>query len=89
MAKHFNWQKLRQDSKSQTDREQTMFETSHKQDFHMFNDSGLWSLKGKYYGTPVKKLPFHYMEWVLDNMKSPIHHQIITKEYYRRVGKIK
>jgi hypothetical protein len=84
-----NWEKLNKASKVQTDHEQTKFENSYKQDFHLFNETGLWSLKGKHYGKPVKQLTLPYMEWVLDNHKSAIHHQIIEKELRRRDRNLK
>lgn len=83
MAK-LNWEKLNQQSKAQSAFEQERFENSHKADFHLFNKAGLWSLKGKHYGKPIKTLPLSYLEWVIDNFGSAPHRQLAEKELRRR-----
>ena len=83
MAK-LNWEKLHQQSKAQSAQEQERFENSYKADFHMFNKAGLWSLKGKHYGKPIKTLPLSYLEWVIDNFDSKLHRQLAEDELRRR-----
>lgn len=83
------WQSLVKESNAQT-RQERGFVGHSARDFHMFNDSGLWTLKGKYYGEPVRKLPYSYMKWILENVNSSIHCQIIEKEMrVRNIKKIR
>ena len=48
-----------------------------------FESSKLWSLRGKYHGTHLNKLPTDYLFWVIDNIKG-IHKEIAEGEIYRR-----
>ena len=49
-----------------------------------YKDSNLWTLKGKYYGTHIHKLPLNYLSWLIDNFTTGSHRQQAIDELYRR-----
>ena len=82
MAKGFNWEKLRKQSLQQSINERNAL------DFKMnFDDNRLWSLKGKYYGTHLSKLPNDYLFWVIDNFEGK-YKGIAEGEVYRRYNEL-
>jgi hypothetical protein len=84
---NLNWEKIHQQSRVQSTKEHERFENSHKQDYYIFLESGLWALKGKHYGKSVKSLPLSYLDWVIDNV-SGIHKDIAEIELRRRYEKL-
>lgn len=81
MAK-ISWERVKREKDIQDAREAT-YNDPQRKNFGMFLDSGIWALKGKYYGQSVKTLPLSYLGWVIDNVTG-IHKDIAEKEIYRR-----
>lgn len=83
-----NWQKLSVDSKQQAAREfylqQQPIGGSSKS---FYKNNKLWHIQGKHLGTHYSKLPLHYLNWVVDNLKGDAK-QIATDELYRRFAEL-
>lgn len=77
MAK-LNWQTLNRQNKNNS----VSIKAQHSHPLN-FEKSNMWSLRGKYYGTYINKLPNDYLFWVVDNIKG-IHKEIAEGEIYRR-----
>lgn len=78
MAK-LDWQKLNQQSKTQSLRERHTVPS-----YLNFDDNKLWSLPGKHYGIHISKLSTDYLGWIIDNTTSGKHRGIAEHELYRR-----
>ena len=83
MAK-LNYQKLNQDSKQQSFKEQapSVYPTE-----LFFKNNNLWHLQGKYFGIHINKLPLNYLCWIIDTQLHPTKRQyreIAEAELYRR-----
>ena len=73
-----NWEKLNRQSRQQSYLDKTA-------DVSMnYDDLGLWSLRGKHYGTHIHKLPTDYLFWIIDNSTSGKYKGIAENEIYRR-----
>jgi hypothetical protein len=55
---------------------------------NFYRENNLWTLTGKYLGTHIHKLPLHYLNWAVDNLKSQQHRQQAIDEIYRRHGQL-
>lgn len=69
MAKKFNWEKLNKDSKVQSQNELSWREKSDIGDIKYLKKTGIWTLKGKYFGHHISKLPLSYLEFIIDKFK--------------------
>lgn len=78
MAK-LNYHKLNQQSKAQSVKERHNVAS-----YLNFDDDGIWSLRGKYYGIHKSKLPNDYLFWILDNHSTGKFRGIAENEIYKR-----
>lgn len=82
MAK-LNWQKLNRESHHQTIRDK-MFEQIPYGGKNFFKDTGIWHLRGKYYGIYTHKLPLNYLNWIIDNHSTGEYRHLAESELRRR-----
>ena len=52
-----------------------------------------WTLKGKYWMTPVADLPTHYLTWITGNRRADTHtqkaHTELQRRYFRQNNGVK
>jgi hypothetical protein len=56
--------------------------------YRFYKDNNLWTLKGKYQGSHIHKLPLNYLDWIVNNFKDCEAKQQAIDELYRRYAEL-
>jgi len=90
MAKRLNWNKNRQD-KALADSirgswQDQKYDSIVESEFVKLLEKDIWPIKGKYKGTPIKKLPSGYLNWIIKNFNTGVITNVCHEELIRRTG---